>query len=125
MNGAIKTSLVIIIVLLIWLFRCGPTCGDEVMIWDGEFKKRPRGYHIPIMQLRADSSIVFHDGGEIVGALEWSGGTVVFHGNIDDSAMIFFEFLFDHYMVIGCPKEPQTAPTWGVSDDSNPNEVGR
>lgn len=148
MNGAIKTSLVIIIVLLIWLFRCGPTCGFEqdcTSFWpdcrhdaeitaeeiiedskDRPYQRKPRGYVIPVLMLNPMSSIVFQDESDkVVGAIEWSGGTVVFHGNVDNSAMIFFEYLFDHYMVVGCDEATPTAMKWGGTNPTFGMEVSK
>lgn len=65
-----------------------PDAGNTDFVWN-----KDKNAIEPILALNPVNSLMFYDGDDRVGAMSWEGGTVVFHGNIDDSARIFLEYL--------------------------------
>jgi hypothetical protein len=108
--GVIPLAVSLVVLICATLFMAfdqdeAPVPGDvtseqATMVWDPPLPKPEKEVVLPdpkkpepVLTLDPTTSIFFYDGEDRVGVMSWEGGTVVFHGNVDESARVFLEFL--------------------------------
>jgi len=93
-----NTMKTIVIIAFITLFIISAAWAEEPVKSFEELKS----YKFPAEILINPAKLIIFGTPE-VGRLEWGSGKLIFTGNIDESARIFFEYFWKEYGLKSCP----------------------